>query len=86
MADSDAPKDAGIAINGHVVLDDGVTGYVEHIAVSVLLEALRAERYALIECHVTADDTGLANNHSCTMINGKVFAYLCAWMDVDASF
>ena len=28
-------------------------------------------------------DGGLANNHTCTVVDGKVFAYLCSWMDID---
>ena len=84
MADGDAAQNAGITVDGDVVLDDGMTGDVEHVAVGVFLEALRTQRHTLIERHVTADDTGLANNHSCTVINGKVFAYLRTRMDVDA--
>ena len=84
VANGDTAQNAGITVDGDIVLDDGMTGYVEHISVSVFLEALGTECHTLIERHVTANDTGLANNHSCTMINGKVFAYLCAWMDVDA--
>ena len=76
MADGDSAQDACVTIDGDIVLDDGMTGYVEHVSVSVFLEALGTQRHALIERHVTADDTGLANNHTSTMIYGKVFAYL----------
>ena len=84
VADGDSAQDAGIAIDGDIVLDNGMAGYVEHIAIAVFFKALRTQRHALIERHVTADDTGLANNHSCTVINGKVFAYLSTRMNVDA--
>ena len=84
MADGDAAQNAGITVDGDVVLDDGMTGYVEHISVSVFLKALGTQRHTLIERHVTADDTGLANDHASTMIDGKVFAYLRTGMDVDA--
>ena len=86
VADGDTAQDAGIAIDGDVVLDDGMAGDVEHVAVSVFLEALGTQCHTLIERHVAADDTGLANNHSSSMINGKVFANLCTGMDVDARF
>ena len=84
VADGDTAQDAGIAVDGDVVLDDGMAGYIEDIALGVVLEILGAERHTLIERHVTADDTGLANNNTCTMINGKVFAYLSTGMDVNA--
>ena len=84
VADGNTTQDAGIAIDGDVVLDDGMTGYVEHVSVSVFLETLGTQRHALIERHVTADDTGLANDHSSTMINGKVFANMSTRMNVDA--
>ncbi len=86
MTDGDTAQDAGIAIDGDIVLDDGMTGYVEHVSVSVFLETLGTQRHTLIERHVTADDTGLTDNHACTMINGKVFANLRTGMDVDARF
>ena len=84
MADGDAAQNAGITVDGDVVLDDGMAGYVEHIAITVFFKTLGTQRHTLIERHVTADDTGLANNHSCTVINGKLFAYLRTRMDVDA--
>ena len=82
VADGDTAQDAGIAVDGDVVLDDGMTGDVEHVGISVFLKALGTQRHTLIERHVTADDTGLANNNTCTMINGKVFTYLRSGMDV----
>ena len=84
VADGDTTQDAGITIDGDIVLDDGMAGYVEHVAISVFLEALGTQRHTLIERHVTADDTGLANDHACTVVDGKVFVYLCTRMDVDA--
>ena len=84
VADGDTAQDAGIAIDGDVVLDDGMAGNVEHVSVCIFLEALGTQRHTLIERHVTADDTGLANDHASTMIDGKVFAYLRTGMDVDA--
>ena len=86
VADGDTAKDAGITVDGDIILDDGMTRYVEHVSVSVFLEALGTQRHTLIERHMTADDTGLADNHACTMINGKVFANLRTGMDVDARF
>ena len=40
MADGDAAQDAGIGIDGDVIFDDGMAGYVEHIALCIVLEAL----------------------------------------------
>ncbi len=84
VANGDTAQDAGITVDGDVVLDDGMAWNVEHVSVSVFLEALGTQRHTLIERHVTANDTGLTNNHSSTVINGKVFANLCTGMDVDA--
>ena len=85
VADGDTAKDTGVTVNSDIVFDNGMAGYVEHISVGVFLEALGTQRHTLIERHMTADDTGLADNHACTMINGKVFANLSTRMNVDAS-
>ena len=85
VADGNAPKDTRVTVDGDIILDDGMTGYVEHIAIAVFFKALGTQRHTLIERHVTADDTGLANNNASTMINGKVFANLSTRMNVDAS-
>ena len=71
VADGDTAKDTGVTVNSDIVFDNGMAGYVEHISVGVFLEALGTQRHTLIERHVTADDTGLANNNASTMINGK---------------
>ena len=85
VADGDTAQDAGIAVDGDVVLDDGMTGYIEHIAIAVFFKALGTQRHTLIERHVVSDNRRFANNHSSTMINGKVFAYLSTRMNVDTS-
>ena len=85
VADGDTAKDTGVTVNSDIVFDNGMAGDVEHVAISVFLKALGTQRHTLIERHVTADDTGLANNNASTMINGKVFANLSTRMNVDAS-
>ena len=72
VADSDTSKDAGVTVDGDIVLDDGMTRYVEHIAIAVFFKALGTQRHTLIERHVVSDNRRFANNHACTMINGKV--------------
>ena len=84
VADGDAAQDAGITVDGDIVLDDGMSGYIEHIAVGVFLEALRTQRHTLVERHMVADDGRLTNDHARTVVDGEVFTYLCARMDVDA--
>ena len=84
VADGDTAQNAGIAIDGDVVLDDGMTGYVEHIPVSVFLETLGTQRHTLIERHMVSNNRRFANNNTSTMIYGKVFAYLRTRMDVNA--
>ena len=67
VADGDASQDAGIAINSDIILDDGMTGYVEHIAIAVFFKALGTQRHTLIERHMVSDNRRLANNQ---MIRG----------------
>ena len=84
VADGDTAQDAGIAVDSDVVLNDGMTGYVEHVPVGVFLEAFRTQRHILIERHMVSNNRRFANNNTSTMIYGKVFAYLRTRMDVNA--
>ena len=84
VADGDATKDGGIGIDGDMILDDGVTGNVEHVAVFIVAEALGTEGDTLIEGDVVANDGGLANDDASAVVDGEILAYLGARMDVDA--
>ena len=69
MAYRDTSEDRSVRIDCHIVFYDGVTGNVQHIPLLVVLKALGTERHTLIERHMTADDSGLANHdtssHDC---------------------
>ena len=62
MTDGDTPQDAGVTVNGNIVLDDGMTGYVEHVAIAVFFKALGTQRHTLIERHMVSYNRRLANN------------------------
>ena len=53
VADGDTAQNAGVAIDGDVVLDDGMAGYVKHIAIAVFFKALGTQRHTLIERQVS---------------------------------
>ena len=83
VADGDTAQDRGIRIHRHVVLDDGVTGDVQHVPLLVVFETLRAQRHALIQRHVVADDRRLADHHARAVVYREVLAYLRPRVDVD---
>ena len=62
-----------------------MTRHIQHIAILIVLKALGAQRYTLIQTHVVADDGSLANYHTRTMIDREIFADLCSWVDIDSS-
>ena len=86
MADGNSSEDGSVGIDGNIVLNDGVSGDVEHITLIVVLEALGTEGNTLIKGDVVADDTGLTDNDARPMVDGKVFTYLGSRMDIDARF
>ena len=49
VADGNAPKDTRVTVDGDIVLDDGMTGYVEHVSVGVFLETLGTQCHTLIK-------------------------------------
>ena len=83
MADGDATQDRGVGINGNVILDNGVTRNIQHISIFIVTETLSTQGYTLIECYMIADDSGLTDDHTCTVINSELLTNLGAWMDVD---
>ncbi len=85
VADGDAAENGGVGIDGHVVLENRVTGDVEHVALLVVLETLGTKGDALIERDVVADDGSLANDDARAVVDGEILAYLCTRMDVDTS-
>ena len=84
VADGDTTQDGSVGIDGDVVLNHWVTGYVEDVAVFVVLKALGTEGDSLIEGDVVPDDAGLADDDACTVVDGEIFANLGTRMDVDA--
>ena len=85
VADGDAAQDTGVGIDGDIILDDGMTRDVEHISVSVFLEALGTQRHTLIQRHMIAYYTCFAYNYTRAVINGEVLTYLRPGMNVDTS-
>ena len=83
MADGNAPQDRGVRIDRHVVLDNRVARDVQHIPLFVVLKALGTERHTLIERHMTADDGGLANHDTRTVVDGEILTNLGSWMDIN---
>ena len=57
--------------------------YVEHVAVSIVLETLGTQRDTLVECDVVADDTGLTDNNTRAMVDGKILANSGSRMDIN---
>ena len=80
-----AAEDRRPRINNDVVFDIGVAFYAFHgVAVAVELKTFCTQRYALVNFYVPADGTGLADDHSRTVIDEKVFADVRARVDVDS--
>ena len=81
--DGIATHDGSTRIDGDVVFDRGVT----LLALERLARSQRAsdEANTLIELHMLADLTGLANDHASAVIDEEVRADLRPRMDVDAS-
>ena len=84
VSDGDASQDAGIAVDCNVIFDDGMTRYVEHVALCVFLETLRTECHALIEGYVVTDNGCLTDDDTCAVVDGEIFANLCTRVDIDA--
>lgn len=79
----DAPQYRCVRIDGYVVFDDRVTRYVQHVALLVVFEALSSQRHALIQCHVTADNTRFADHYARTVVYREIFADLCTgWISI----
>ena len=85
VPNGDAPQDGGVGVDGDVVLDDGVTWNVEHVAVLVVLERLGTQGDALIEGDVVADDASLSDDNTRAVVDGKILANLGTGMDVNTS-
>ena len=83
MTNGNTSKDRGVRIDRHIVLYDGVTRNVQHISLLVVLKALGTERHTLIERHMTADDGGLANHDTRTVVDGEILTNLGSWMDIN---
>lgn len=84
VTDGDAAEYRRVAVNGHVVFQNRVARTVDHVAVGVILEALRAKGHSLVEDDVAADDGGFADDNSRTVVNAEVVADGGTGMDIDA--
>lgn len=84
VTDGDAAEYRRVAVNDHVVFQNRVARTVDHVAVGVILEALRAKGHSLVERDVAADDGGLADDNSRAVVDTEVVADGGAGMDVDA--
>ena len=69
-----------------MVFQDGVTGDVQHVTVLVVLKALGTQCYTLIQRDMIADDSRFADNHTRTVVDGKVLANRSSWVYVDTRF
>lgn len=86
-SDGDSSQDGGVGINDDVVLQNGVSGNAfDRVPFFIQREALGSQGHSLIEFHVIADDAGSAYHDSRAVVDGKMMAYLCTGMDVDACF
>ena len=61
-----------------------MAGNVDGAAGRIVVEILRAERNALVQCDVAADNGGLADDDSRTVVDGEMTADRGSGMDVDA--
>ena len=59
---------------------------LDGLAVFVQREALGTEGHTLVQLYVVADDAGLADYHTRTMVDGKITAYFRSRMDIDSCF
>ena len=59
---------------------------LDGLAVFVQREALGTEGHTLVQLHVVADDAGLADYHTRTVVDGKITTYFRSWMDIDSRF
>ena len=66
-----------------MVLDNRVAWYVQHVAILIVLKAFGAQRNTLVQRYMVANDTGLANDDTCAVVDGKVLADAGARMDVN---
>src|SRR6266568_292502 len=84
LPDGDAAEDGRARVDDHVVLDDGVpVDALDGRALLVLGEALRAQRHALVEPDVGADDGRLADHDARAVVDEEALVDACARVDVD---
>ena len=77
-----AAQNGGAGVDGHIVLDGGVA----LDAGLCLIDAQRAQRNALINLHIVADDGRLAHNNARAVVDAERVADLRARVNVDARF
>lgn len=85
--DGDASQNGGVGIDNHIVFQYRMAGdTLDGIALFVAGEALGTQSHSLIQFHMVADDTRGSDDHTRTMVNGKVVSDLGTRMDVDTRF
>ena len=85
VADGYPAQNGGIAIDYHVVADDGVTGdALDGVAILVEREGEGTKGYSLVEFDTIAYDTGGAYYYASAVVNSEITAYLSGRMNVDA--
>ena len=83
VANGDATQYRSVRIYRHVVFDNRVTRYIQHVAVSIILEALGTQCDTLIQRDVVANDTRLTNHDTRAVVDGEVLADGGTRMDID---
>ena len=79
-----AAENGGSGVNGNVVLNRRVAFFAGKSLTASCREC--AQRNALINLHVLADDRGFANDDAGAVIDKEVLADGCARVDVDTRF
>ena len=78
--DGGSPQNGGVGINRHIIFYSRVPLFVHKL----FLYAQRAERYALINLHIIADDAGFPHDNARSVVNEKAFPNFRAGIDVYA--
>ena len=84
FTDGYASQNGSVGINGNIVFQNGMSGFVDRTACRIIREILCAERNALVQSNVTADDGSFPDYDSRTMVDGEMVSDDSGGMDVDA--
>ena len=84
FADCDPAQEGGVAVDGDIVLDDGVARNVPWLSRFVVLEILRAYSHSLVKRDPVPNDRGLTDDDARPVVDGEMVADLGLWMNVDS--